>query len=305
MTHFKHNIFKRLFLVPFLAVSLLACDKSDDEDIIPITDTAFSEGVISTEVTMPGNPLAELLAKIDPSKGSVEEQLAELISQLSPEEQEALNESMEESGMFSLVALMTPFHTELYVRNDEILAKGFALNYYLENYQSTSEDKGLFYLESLSSAENHMLGTYTPSLSETIWQSVTITHEDYHIEKLTTTEVVAGYECRVASYTLKNPTGAEASGNPLSLMVYTSEAMPKELNFQHPFYIPEDNGILRIDVTYDAEGKNKMVYQAVKVESKTLSDADFITETSPNVYDLDSDDPAAAFAMMSIMFGTE
>ena len=307
----------KLFYVPLLAILLLACSKSDDDNITPddnippndtlppISDTAFSEGMLTMEISMPGNPLAEILGKLDPSKGNIEEQLAEEIGKLPIEEQVALSEFFEDNPMFALVALMTPLRSELYVRPDEILAKVHALNYYLENYQSTSEDKGVVYLESLSSDENHMMGTYTPSLSESIWQSVTITHEDYNIERLNTTAVVAGFECRVASYTLKNIPDDEADQNPFNLLVYTSEAMPKELNFQHPFYIPEDNGILRIDVSYDKEGKNKMIYQAVNVESKTLGDADFVTETSPNVYDLDSDDPAAGLAIMAIMFGGE
>ena len=308
MKLFRDNLTAKISLIFLLPFFLVACDNSDDENAVtPITDpdAAFTEGIITTEVTMPGNPLAAIISQIDPSQGNIEEQLAELISQLSPEEQEALNESMEGSGMFAIAALMTPFETELYVRPDEILARGYALNYYLENYQSTSKDEGLFYLESLSSDENHMLGTYTPSLSEAIWQTITVTHEDYDIERLKDTEVVAGYACGVASYTLKNPTGAEVVGHPLRLMVYTSEAMPKELNFQHPFYIPENSGILRIDVTYDAEGKNKMIYQAVDIESKPLNDTHFVTKTSPNVYDLDSDDGAAGIAMLAIMFGGE
>lgn len=305
MTLFRDKQIVKIAVFFLLAIFLSACNNSDDENVVPITGTEFTEGIITTEVTMPGNPLGELLAQIDPSKGNIEEQLATLISQLSPEEQEALNASMEESSMFAIAALMTPFHGELYVRPNEILAKAYALNYYLENRQSTLEDKGVVYLSSIASEENNMLATYTPSLTESIWQTVTITHEDYNIEKLTAKEIVAGYECNVASYTLKNSGGVEATGNPLNLLVYTSTAMPKELNFQHPFYIPEDHGILKIDVTYDAEGKNKMVYQAVKVEPKTLEDGDFETMTSPNVYDLDSDDPAAAGAIMSIMFGFE
>lgn len=298
------TIFQKLFFFLLVITFLGSCNKDDDDAELRLTDEAFTEGILYTEVTMPGNRLSELLNKIDPAKGNIEQQLADEISKLPIEEQEALTKSIEESGMFALVALMTPFHTQLNVRPDEILAQGTALNYYLENYQSTTEDKGFFYLSSYSS-ENDMLGTYTPSKSESIWQSVTITHEDYNIERLPEEALVAGYSCKKAYYTLKNPTDMEFSGNPLSLMVYTSENMPKELNFQHPFYIPEDNGILRIDITYDTAGKNKMVYEIVDVVPQEMRDEDFEVEQSTNIYDLDVDDPEAGAAMLTIMFGTE
>src|SRR5690606_16655899 len=120
-----------------------------------------------------------------------------------------------------------------------------------------------------------MMATYKPSKTESDWKSATITHEDYDIERLAEEEVVAGYTCKKAIYTLKNSAGVESSDNPRSLVVYTSASMPKELNFQHPFYIPEDNGILKIDVTYDDAQQNKMVYEIVKVEPKQMEDQDF------------------------------
>ena len=87
------------------------------------------------------------------------------------------------------------------------------------------------------------------------------------------------------------------------LEVWTSEQMPKSLNFIHPYYLEEEDGIMKIDLFANGIEGVSMVYEFKTVSPKKLSDSELdIVQTSP-VYNAKTDLQKIAGKLMGIMFG--
>ncbi len=270
----------------------------------------FQEGILYMKVSFPGNPMAQAFSKLDFDE-DIAPQMEAMYAKMSASEQAALSRTGESMGLMSLVIMMTPFQSTLQYRKGEVLAKAEGYGYHLENYQNSIENKGIYYVASRT-GENTVTMRYAPSTTGKTWQSMEVYHRDFDISTLDEPEIVAGYSCQGKRYMAKSDRPSDlkmgqAVPQLSKLEVYTSKQMASDINFQHPIYIPEENGILKI-IAYFGEGDRAttMVYEATRVQAKVLEDKDMVIRTSTPIYDMDDDKDLleGGFKLMGIMMGS-
>ncbi|TGE24509.1 hypothetical protein E5K00_04665 [Hymenobacter aquaticus] len=293
-------------LLPFTAL-LLAAGYSPAP---PTTPAPFTQGVITTRVSMPGNPFDKLLSQVDPAKGNVQAQLQQLAARLSPAEQQQLQaEAAQLSPALTIGALMLPRKGTIYCRGKEARATTDALTYHLENYFNLATNKGLLRMASQSTPQT-VNYTYDAASVKKTWQSIVVTAQDYTSKTSPETTPIAGYPSQKTTYTLK-PGAAETTpaapgqmpSKPTALDVWTSAQIPQSLNFAHPVYVAEAHGITRLVVYFDKERKQRMVYEFASVQPKAITDQDLKITTTAPVLDYAKDEMQVGMQMLGLMLG--
>ena len=268
----------------------------------------FTQGVITTKVSLPGNPFDKLLNQIDPAKGNVQAQMQQLAARLTPAEQQQLQtEAAKLSPAMTIGAMMLPRKGTIYCRGQEARATTDALTYHLENYFNNATNKGLLLMSSQSTPQT-VNYTYDAASVKKTWQSIVVTARDYTSKTTTETVLVAGYPSQKTTYTLK-PGATETTEpgqtptKPVALDVWTSAQIPQSLNFAHPVYVAEAHGITRLVVYFDKERKQRMLYEFASVQPKAITDQDLKIKTTAPVLDYAKDEMQVGMKMMALMLG--
>ncbi|MBG8553486.1 hypothetical protein [Hymenobacter guriensis] len=270
----------------------------------------FTQGVITTRVSLPGNPYDKLLSQVDPAKGNIQAQLQQLAGRLTAAEQQQLQAAAATlSPAMTIGAMMLPRKGTIYCRGKEARATTDALTYHLENYFNLTTNKGLLRMVSQSTPQN-VNYTYDAASVEKTWQSIVVTDVDYTLRTTPETVLVAGYPSQKTTYTLKpgaegaKPDGPGQLGNkPVALDVWTSPQIPQSLNFAHPVYVNQAHGITRLVVYFDKERKQQLRYEFATVQVRPVTDQELKVATTAPVLDYAKDAMQIGVQAMALMFG--
>ncbi|UOQ70748.1 hypothetical protein [Hymenobacter cellulosilyticus] len=267
----------------------------------------FTQGVITTRVSLPGNPYDKMLSQIDPTKGDLKGQMERLAASLTPAEQQQFQtEAAKLSPAMSLGALMLPRKGTLYCRGAQARATTDALTYHLENFFDSAKNTGLLLLKAQDKPDQ-VAYTYNAASVKRTWQSIVVTEVDYTVKPTTETALVAGLPSQKTTYTLKSQAAATEPGatdqKPAALDVWTSAQVPAALNFAHPVYVKEKLGITKLVVYFDKERKQRMVYEFASVQRKPVTDQDLNIKTTGPVLDYAKDEMQIAGKSLGIMLG--
>lgn len=303
----------------FLALILFsACAKNDPAapEEQPGDNTPFSEGTIEMGMYSHGIDLGYFIKEIDFSRDDVSEQFLELAENNEEAQQFlALLEEYSASNPFAALGLMmNGVICTYYVKDDVVLGKARGFGYELDNYHDAKKDEGKLFLRTLVQTdeipdEDRALSVnYVPSVDLGVGSGGTIDASMYDREVSSEKAVVAGYSCQVSTYTIKAQHIPEPDPeNPLpqtpicyKLVVYTSDAFNKTINFTHPFYLPEDAGILKLEIFYDNGAEPTLVMQPDNVTPRALTDAELQIQVKDPVYDYN--DASIAWKMFAILF---
>lgn len=264
------------------------------------TEENFSEGRIDVVIHFPGNRLSEILNKVDPSKGDVQQQMQNLMKDLSQAEAENIKKVMEANPILAMQIMFAPMlKNEIFVREDHALAKCDGLIYHLENKLDGDNDTGVVFIQSQHDKSNQLTFKYDKDYFGEIQLQTRIDMDMYDREQTNDTDVIADYTCTKAIYTLKNSTPMALG----KLEVWTSGRMPQSLNFIHPFYLEEEHGIMKIAIYQDMDSDMPMMYEFKKVTPTPVSDSEMEIQQSQPVYSGKSDAQTIAAKLMGIMFG--
>lgn len=300
------NIILLLFLVSF------SCKKNQKESTeetklkssetvkVPSSKDHFYEGIIDVDIHFPGNQLSNLLKKIDPAKGNIEQQLKSLTETLSSKEQQKIKNLTQNNPFVAMQVIMAPLHSKLYVRENVATAKCDGLSYHLENTVDTSSNTGTVYVVSQANPSNAITIDYDKDFFGKSQFQTKIDTESYTRQETNETKLIAGYLCKKSIYTSKTNSPMRVT----KLEVWTSEQMPKSLNFIHPYYIEEPNGIMKIDLFANGIEGTAMVYQFEEVISTQVSNTELEIKQSSLVYDAKTDLSEIATKLLGIFFGT-
>lgn len=292
-------------------VTVLSCKngqgqgpQSESEQIVPLgmnnTEENFNEGKIDVAIHFPGNRLSEILNKVDPSKGDVQQQMQNLMKDLPKAEAENIKKVMETNPILAMQIMFAPMlKNEIFVREDHALAKCDGLMYHLENKLNGENETGVVFIQSQHDKSKQLTFEYDKDYFGEIQLQTRIDMDLYDREQTNDTDVIAGYTCTKAIYTLKNSTPMALG----KLEVWTSGRMPQSLNFIHPFYLEEEHGIMKIVIYQDMGSDTPMVYEFKKVTPTPVSDSEMEIQQSLPVYSGKSDAQTIAAKLMGIMFG--
>ncbi|MCB2410079.1 hypothetical protein [Hymenobacter lucidus] len=303
---FKHAL--TWSLLPFAA--LLVAAGSAPAPTATLAVAPFTQGIITTRVSLPGNPYDKLLSKLDPAKGNIQGQMQQLAASLTPAEQQQLQtEAAKLSPAMTIGAMMLPRKGTIYCRGQEARATTDALTYHLENYFNNATHKGLLLMASQSTPQT-VNYTYDAASVKKTWQSIVVTAQDYTAKTSTETALVSGYPSQKTTYTLKpgaaettSPEPGQLPNKPTALDVWTSAQIPQSLNFAHPVYVAETHGITRLVVYFDKERKQRMVYEFASVQPKAITDQDLKIKTTAPVLDYAKDEMQVGMKMLALMLG--
>ena len=308
----------KLFVLSILTACFFPFAPATNNIAVTSADTsirkAFTEGILYTRVSFPGNILNELLSKIDFEKGNIPEQLKELqqatTSNAYAEKAAAQLKTMtaDESasmGAMMMGALMSPLYAKIYYTGGKVLAKANALNYSMESYMNTGSGKGKMVVIANDKRNEAAIEFSAASMSH-VWEKEKVDAEKYEMKPLPEQEKVAGYLCRKVVYTRKKSEAASTSliKPAYKLVVWYAPEMSPDINFLHPFYFQLDKGILKVEVHYDTNGKNKMLYEVTRAEQKPLAENDFAVTPVEPVLNWDTNQTQASMNVLSVMMST-
>ncbi len=309
---------KRLARYLFIALLLFsACAKNDpiDPDEQPGDNTPFVEGTIEMGMYSHGVDLGFFIKQIDFSRNDVPEQFAELAENNEEARQFlALLQEYSSSNPFAALGLMmNGVICTYYVKGDIVLGKARGFGYQFDNYHDAKNDEGKVFLRTLVQtdeipAEDRELSlTYVPSVDLGVGGGGTFDASMYNRQSSSKSEIVGGYSCDVSTYTIKSQhIPAPDPNNPLpqtpiayKLVVYTSDAFNATINFTHPFYLPEDGGILKLEIYYDNGEEPTLVMQPEAITARAIANAELAIEVKDPVYSFN--DVAVGWKMLAIM----
>ncbi|MFD0700313.1 hypothetical protein [Myroides pelagicus] len=316
---------KKMFLGLCALFVMTSCSSSDSNSAVigdietpevpgEVVTTPFVEGKMTMSIYSKGINVGGLLDKVDYSKGNVYGQFQALMTSLPKEENPFLawGDLFDKKPMAAFALMMSMTKADYYVKNSTVLAKAKGLTWQMDHFHSEDQDKASVYLKAMAPAadmpvENQTAyAVYTPSKGETYTEGSSIDYKKFNRRKLDKIAYVNNYACEVIEYTLiKAPTdpNSEFSFGYNKLLVYTSELFDKTINFTHSTYLPEDGGILKIEMYVDGIEEPFMVFQPEQVEEKVIVDSELETRVSTPVYKID--DLAFSAKVLGIMFSSD
>ncbi|MEC3880073.1 hypothetical protein [Parapedobacter sp. 10938] len=317
---FSRTTTKHLFHYLFIALLLFsACAKTDSldpDEEQPSDHTPFTEGTIEMGMRSHGVDLGFFIKEIDFSRDDVPAQFAEL-AENSAEAQAflALLEEYSENNPFAALGLMmNAVIGTYYVKDDIVLGKARGFGYQFDNYHDAKNDVGKVFMRTLVQTDEiaeedcELSLTYVPSVDLGVGSGSSMDISIYDREVSSKSQVVAGYSCEVSTYTIKSQHIPEPDpNNPLpptpvvyKLVVYTSDAFNKTINFTHPFYLPEEAGILKLEIYYDNGEEPTLVMQPEGITARAITDAELQIEVTEPVYSFT--DIEVGWKMLAIFF---
>ncbi|EKB03345.1 hypothetical protein ACF8C4_16410 [Myroides odoratimimus] len=312
---------KKMFLGLFALFIMTSCSTESNDAVnvgketpeVPgeVVTTPFVEGKMVMSIYTKGINVGGLLDKIDYSKGDVYGQFQTLMTNLPKDENPFLawGDLFDKKPMAAFALMMSMTKADYYVKNSTVLAKAKGATWQMDHFHSEDQDQASVYLKAMAPAtdmpvENQTAyAIYTPSKGETYTEGSTIDYKEFNRRKLDKVAYVSNYACDVIEYTrIKAPSDPnnEFSFGYNKLLVYISPLFDKTINFTHSTYLPEDGGILKIEMYVDGIEEPFMVFQPEKVEVKTIADSELETRVSTPVYAID--DLEFSAKVLGIMF---
>ncbi|ATL49354.1 hypothetical protein COR50_20440 [Chitinophaga caeni] len=307
---------KHLLLVTISCAIIFSCkqaknkeSKSSFSDAAQVTEPAepaaketFKEGIIDLDIDFPGNELSSLLKKVDPSKGNIQQQMAALVAKLPSEQQLKMKKLTQSNPFVSMQVLLAPLmKNQIFVARKRVTAKCDGLTYHLENTLDASSNTGKIFVESRNNPANSVTFKYDESFWKENQLQTRFDVESYNRQQTDETATVAGYKCQKVNYTLK-----KADANPMriaKIAVWTSGKMPRSLNFIHPYYVEESNGIMKIELYTNQEEGPVLVYEFKTVTSTGVEAEDLEIKQGSPVYNAATELETIGGKLMGIMFG--
>lgn len=267
------------------------------------------EGTLTTRVTMAGVDLSRITEKIDYEKGDIQEQLATLYKTIPAQDIARIQAMMEQNPMLGMAMVMTPPKATIHVKGKVAFVKTRGFGYEIQHYHNEQSDEAFLYTVSLIQSGEAVTAVYKPSQGyEALFaDDKRITADNFHVERSPKTADIAGYTCAISTYTPKSLQSGPGSAMGIpsvqvhKLEVYTSKDLPKGINFSHPYYLPEDNGIMRIDIYLTDGAEPTMVYEMVSVKKAPISDGMLVPKKTEPLYALT--DMNYGMKLLGIMMG--
>lgn|SRR5690606_1307162 len=293
-----------LFWALGLLVLITSCAVDDHDDIIDdeeVINAEFTEGIVEMGMFSHGIDIGHYIKNIDFSREDTREQLEELVAEagLGNDLLSHFQRIGERNPMAGLALMFNTVISDYHIKDDIVLGKSRGFGFIYNHLHDQGKDQGKIYMESLTSteeipeADRKIYVEYTPSEQAGVNPNTSFEAELFNREELPDTAPVLGYECDVTVYTLKPEFASVNPDNPMvypmirKLVVYTSPLFSNTINFTHPFYMPEEGGILRIDMYLDESEQPTLEMRPYKISSEKLDPAQLEIETAEPVYGID------------------
>ncbi|MFD2553306.1 hypothetical protein [Sphingobacterium tabacisoli] len=287
------NIIKSGITVAALAL-FANCSKDKNEEIVDqnIKTETFDQGIIKMGIYSQEVELSKLVDKIDFTQADPKSQYQNLLQK--DKDVQAIVKTVEDMAsknpLAGLVLSMNTTSCAYYVKDDKVLGKVKGFGWEMDNYHDELQDKGSLYLETLTKtneiaeSDRKIYAHYIPSENPGAGANSNIELENFNRTELNKTEVVNGYLCNVSQLTPKT-LDTDTPIQMRKLLVYTSPLFKKTINFTHPFYLDEKNGILRIDIYFVDDNTPTLVMKPKSIERRVVNENELKSRTTQPGYE--------------------
>ena len=286
------------------------CNSSDDikstENIEDIKSKPFTEGSVEMGIFSNDIDLGKLIGKIDFSKANVKEQYEKLVANDADAKEiiDLIATIGNQNPLAAWAMTLNIAECTYNIKNDEVLGEVRGFGWTMDNYYNKSQDKASIYLEALTQTDKiteqdkKIYSFYKPSENKGSGAMNDVDFSQFNREAKSTKQNILGYECDVVVYTPKTID----ENIPLQLqklIVYTSPLFNNAINFAHPFYLQENQGILRLDIYYLNHEKPTLVMKPKAIKEIKLTENDLTSRITTPVYT--QDDINWGFKALAIM----
>jgi hypothetical protein len=281
-------------------VAIINEEGKDSINTLP-QKTAFTEGVITTSITFPGNPLNEEMKKMG-NNFDVNKIRAMILETMKDTTDKDKGNAIERIMTIASMSVL-PLKSQVFVTADKVLYKGESMAYKYDNLYQPADKTGKMII--YSRRDDDKIGiTYAansgsmivnrPELSETAGYTVTPSKEE---------RTIGGFLCKKIVYTKKeNAKGAEGMNmSPQRVELWYTTELPATLNLDQAFKINIEGAILRSEITMGKNAKMKMVYQVTAIQARMLTAKEMKLPEVEENYDADKDGKAASMAFARMM----
>lgn len=292
------NIF---YILLSIALFSVACSKdSGEDDIGPVETEPFTEGIVEMGMYSHGIDIGHYIRNLDFSRDDVAEQLEALIEEADGDydlisHYQAIGENNPFAG---LALMMNTVICDYYIKGETVFGKATGLGFTYDHYHDLQNDEGKVYMETqvqiseIPEEDRIVYTEYRPSEYNANNPNSPFDPEMFDRQILNTKENILGYACDVTVYTPKAGLTPPADpGSPVSsaiyhkIVVYTSPLFSSTINFTYPFYVPEDAGILRVDIFFEEGDQPTMQMIPEKITAQSISEAQLTIQTAEPVHD--------------------
>lgn len=282
---------KKLLSVVALFV-ILSCSKSDssDNNVLIGIKTPFTEGKIEFGIYSQEIELGGIIDEIDFTADNVAEQVQNYMSNTETNKNvfNLIEQISQQNPLLAFSMMLNIHQSTVFIKNEEAMAKIKGFGWIMEHYHNPQKDSAKIYLETFATTseieeeDKKLYATYVPSLNQVGGNGSAIDLNTFTHKSETQKELVAGYVCDISTYTSNNHT----ENSIYKIVAFSSPLIHKTINFTHPYYIPEEGGILRLDVYLQNSNTPTFSMVPKKVESSVVSSSDLTIQTTNNAYDV-------------------
>lgn len=260
------------------------------------------QGILRSQVSILGVDMSEFTRKLDYSKPELASQFKDIYQSLDPAKRQKLETLLQSDPSIAMLLALTPPQGTLYIDGDIALAKIIGLGYQVQHYHNMQEDKALIYTASLIDPQMQVTASYSPKQSQklTLEENRHITPENFTRTLSDKTVQIAGYTCSISTYRPKQAIAPQGALPLSKLLVYSSEQMPKTINFSHPYYLPEEQGILKIEAFLENQTEPILSYTISSVNPQPIGPQQLAFQQSSPLFSLTDMEYSAQ--VLQIMF---
>lgn len=292
---------KKIFTSLCLATSFLFYNCNSSEEVKPTENSEetinkpFTEGTIEMGVFSHEIDLGKLIGKIDFSKKNIKEQYIQLANQ--DTEVKAISDLITTLGnqnpLTAWAITLNIAECNYAIKNEEVLGKVRGFGWTMDNYYNKTKDQANIYLETvvqtdkIAEQDRKIYSSYKPLENNTVSSINKVDFSQFDRETQSGKENISGYLCDVVVYTPKI-IDENAPMQLRKLIVYTSPLFNNAINFAHPFYLEENQGILRLDIFYLNNDQPTLVMKPKEIKETKVTTKDLTTRIATPVYTQDN-----------------
>lgn len=292
---------KKIFTSLCLATSFLFYNCNSSEEVKPTENSEetinkpFTEGTIEMGIFSHEIDLGKLIGKIDFSKKNIKEQYLQLANQ--DTEVKAISDLITTLGnqnpLTAWAITLNIAECNYAIKNEEVLGKVRGFGWTMDNYYNKTKDQANIYLETvvqtdkIAEQDRKIYSSYKPLENNTVSSINKVDFSQFDRETQSGKENISGYLCDVVVYTPKI-IDENAPMQLRKLIVYTSPLFNNAINFAHPFYLEENQGILRLDIFYLNNDQPTLVMRPKEIKETKVTTNDLTTRIATPIYTQDN-----------------
>ncbi len=304
---FKKFITHTLAIISLIGISDIANGQSNSVSVKDKVYAKFTEGVVYSRTSFPGHPLNDSIKTLDFESSDFEEQY-KVIDALKKHQKsiKAENEQDVKDAFFISGMMILPAYSKMYYTPSKKLILTNALGYQQETFINSTNKTGKIFFADRDKTSQGTIHFNSENFNE-VWQKYLINAAQYTIQKTTEIATIAGYPCKKIIYTFGGTSRGPGVSNyvinllPLKVTAWYTDDLPPAINLMHTLNFELEKAVLKFEVEYDKNHKNRMLVEVIKLEPQKIDEEKFDLADKAPVVVYKKDNFESGMLVMQVM----